>query len=83
MPEAPKKMIKGALYVLAVEIEDPDGADNETREGIMRVLKGALRRESGGGGTHGMNVTLYHAACKIMQYQLSAEKGDDHGITGE
>jgi hypothetical protein len=63
--------MKGALYVLAVEIEDPEHADDETREGIMRVLKGAIKSLSGGGGVHGKTVELVTPACNIMRFTVT------------
>jgi hypothetical protein len=74
------KMIRGALYVLAIEIEDPPNADDETREGIMRVLKGAIKSLSGGGGVHGKDVEIVTPACNIMRFQVTREA--PNGSTG-
>lgn len=65
--------IKGALYVIAVEIDDPPDATEETREEIMRVLKGGLHRLSGSGGVHGKRVEIVHPGCKIMRFSLSKD----------
>lgn len=67
------KMIKGALYVIAVEIEDlvQDNNDHdfirEHHEGNMRVLLGALGRLN----MHGKEVKIVKNT--IMRYSVSKE----------
>jgi hypothetical protein len=68
-------MIKGALYMIAVEIEDlhQDTTDHDLirghQEGNMRVLKGALRALD----MHGKKVKIVDPACRIMRYSITAE----------
>ena len=69
------ELIKGALYVIAVEIEDVPTWNEDTHEGIMRVLQGAIRSISGGGGVHGQEIKFVQGGSKIMRYAL--HKDDD------
>lgn len=67
------ELSKGALYVITVEIMDPPEADDETREGIMRSLQGAVRRLSGTGATHGKDLDLLPGACQIMRFSINTD----------
>lgn len=71
-------MIKGALYLIAVEIEDlvQDTNDHDFirqhHESNMRVLKGAIKRLD----MHGKKVKIVESACNIMRYSISKEVPD-------
>lgn len=67
------ELSRGALYVIAVEIMDPPEADDETREGIMRMLKGALKSCSGTAATHGKDLDILPGACQIMRFSVNAD----------
>jgi hypothetical protein len=67
------KMTKGAIYVIAVEVEDPEEANDDTREGILKSLIGAVRRCSGSGATHGKEIKVMNPGCRIMRYSITAE----------
>lgn len=78
--ETPRKRIRGALYVIAMDIEDPnDATDSAGREATMRALVGALHALSGSGATHGKQIDIVRT--NIMQYQVTKEV-PDHGRTG-
>lgn len=71
---SPSKMIKGAVYVIALDIEDQhQDIDQDSRraghEATMRVLMGAIMALSGGGGMHGQAITVVKNS--IMQYQVT------------
>lgn len=74
-------MIKGALYMIAVEIEDlhQDTTDHDLirghQEGNMRVLKGALSRLD----MHGKKVKIVEPACRIMRYSITRTPRDNEG----
>lgn len=77
------EMTRGALYVIAVEIEDlvQDTNDQDSirqhHEGNMRVLLGAIRRLD----MHGKEVKIVNQACNILRYSISKET--PNGSTGQ